>query len=207
MKKLTSFNWVIKLLFMLGLMVAALFLAMPAEADDSSAVVPVTAPTVLTNQSVSQTNPTQVATSDAATGTTDPVTASSTASSTTTPSNSASSAAAPSEQSNDQGNQLSATKVNLQVTVNGQPLSDSTKVDQFTPFNIAFSFDFSGQDVKNGDYFNFTLPSILRVSNQQFPIVDQSTGTVLANVTVNSDDNTGRVVFNSVGSDAAGTFR
>ena len=52
MKKLTSFNWVIKLLFMLGLMVAALFLAMPAEADDSSAVVPVTAPTVLTNQSV-----------------------------------------------------------------------------------------------------------------------------------------------------------
>ena len=60
--------------------------------------------------------------------------------------------------------------------------------------------------MKNGDYFNFTLPSILRVSNQQFPIVDQSTGTVLANVTVNSDDNTGRVVFNSVGSDAAGTF-
>ncbi|MGM9892602.1 Cna B-type domain-containing protein [Limosilactobacillus sp.] len=203
MLKIVKRNQPIRMLLALILMFIAFFLATPAKAagaNDAPVVAQVPASAATTNQSVDQASPvssTAPGQTEGATTSTTPANNPAGPGNTTSPTDS---------QGDDQGNQLTATKVDLHVTVNGQPLSDNTTIDQFTPFNINFGFDFSGQDVKNGDYFDFTLPSGLRVPDEQFPVVDQSTGTVIANVTVNSADNTGRVVFNSVGSDAKGAF-
>lgn len=206
MKKVANLNWLIKLLLTFAFMFTTFFLAMPARAAEttnaavtasSTATASTVASRTSTDQPTGQTSATPQATSAATERS---------ATSSATPSSTPSSASTPSVQSNEQsGSQLSATHIDVSVTVNGQALTDNTKIDKYTPFNVDFRFDFSGQDVRNGDWFEFSLPSALSVSTDHFAITDHTNGSVIANVTI-GDNNTGRVVFNDAGSDASGSF-
>lgn len=81
-------------------------------------------------------------------------------------------------------------------------LGTPVTVDQYTPLQLTFTYDFKGENnVSNGDYFRFSFPSTLRLTSDQ---VHMSTnqGTVMIN------GNNGRFVFdkNVNGSDAHGYF-
>lgn len=68
-------------------------------------------------------------------------------------------------------------------------LGTPVTVDQYTPLQLTFTYDFKGENnVSNGDYFRFSFPSTLRLTSDQ---VHMSTnqGTVMIN------GNNGRFVF------------
>lgn len=102
----------------------------------------------------------------------------------------------------------SATLIN---TDTGKEYNGET-INQYTTLKIKFDFNFHGQNIKNGDYFNFVINNAgnyLKLANDQrdIPLLDENNNNLgTAHLTVEDGNITGRVDLNALGADAEGNF-
>lgn len=90
------------------------------------------------------------------------------------------------------------------------PADQPHQINQYTPVNIQFDFDLTGQNVHPGDYFGFVINNPGdRLSIQKTTIqLDNASGQNIGVTTLESNNGqiNGRVTLNVTGSDVSGQF-